>query len=195
MKIVFFDFDGTITSKDSLFIFLKYVFGKIFYWKMLFFLPTYLRYLVGHITNQEAKEILFSMFFYNISKVEFDDICEKFVNNNLKDVLKNDALEKIQSHIVNKDKVVIVSASISNYLTPLAKQLNVELISTELEFKEGIFTGRFSTKNCYGPEKVNRILERYNLTKYDEILAYGDSKGDREMLEIATKKFYKVFKK
>lgn len=55
-------------------------------------------------------------------------------------------------------------------------------------------SGYFATPNCYGAQKAIRIKARYDLAKYDEIYAYGDSKGDREMLALATHAFYKNFK-
>ena len=55
-------------------------------------------------------------------------------------------------------------------------------------------TGFLASKNCYGPEKVLRIKKQINLTDYDNIIAYGDSQGDREMFELAEKCFYKPFR-
>ena len=60
--------------------------------------------------------------------------------------------------------------------------------------QDNIITGNFITKNCYGQEKVNRIKESYDLSKYDLIYAYGDSRGDKEMLELANNSFYKPFR-
>ena len=61
------------------------------------------------------------------------------------------------------------------------------------EIKNGKLTGKFSTKNCFGIEKVNRIKEKYNLSEYNVIYAYGNSSGDKEMLSIANEKYYKRF--
>ena len=54
-------------------------------------------------------------------------------------------------------------------------------------------SGEFATPNCYGEQKAVRIRARYDLSNYAEIYAYGDSKGDRAMLELATYAFYKPF--
>ncbi|MDL0079793.1 HAD family hydrolase [Helicobacter zhangjianzhongii] len=54
-------------------------------------------------------------------------------------------------------------------------------------------SGEFATPNCYGEQKAVRIRARYDLSNYAEIYAYGDSKGDRAMLELATHAFYKPF--
>jgi phosphoserine phosphatase len=43
----------------------------------------------------------------------------------------------------------------------------------------------FISKNCYGQEKVNRLLEVEPDRKNYYLYAYGDSRGDREMLAFA----------
>lgn len=50
------------------------------------------------------------------------------------------------------------------------------------------------TKSCYGIEKEHRIKEAYMLTSYEHVYAYGDSRGDREMLSLADTKEYKPFR-
>ena len=92
----------------------------------------------------------------------------------------------------SNSKIVIVSASISNYLKPWCDEMGFHLICTELEVKDGKLTGKFSTLNCNGTEKV-RIKEKYDLSIYDEIHMFGNSKGDFPMLELGTHKYYKFF--
>ena len=81
-------------------------------------------------------------------------------------------------------KIVVVSASINNYLKPWCDKLGFELISTELETVDGKLTGKFSTPNCNGFEKVIRINKKYNLSNYEEIHVFGNSKGDLPMLNL-----------
>ncbi len=49
----------------------------------------------------------------------------------------------------------------------------------------GRLTGRFSSRNCYGQEKVNRLLRVEPHRETYRLIAYGDSRGDREMLAFA----------
>jgi phosphatidylglycerophosphatase C len=67
----------------------------------------------------------------------------------------------------------------------------VDLIATKLEMKDGRITGRFLTRNCSGKEKVRRIEERYDVKSFNYIYAYGDSSGDRAMLDLANERYYK----
>ena len=62
-----------------------------------------------------------------------------------------------------------------------------------LEIKDKTITGKTFKKNCHDPEKVKRIRELYNLSDYKYIYAYGNSRGDHEMLDIADERHYKPF--
>ena len=103
-------------------------------------------------------------------------------------------MQKISWHKKDGDTIVIVSASPKYWLKPWCTKNSLALLATKLEIKNGVITGKISGKNCHGYEKARRILEAYDLEKFDYIYAYGDSVGDREMLGLANYKFYKFFK-
>jgi phosphoserine phosphatase len=68
------------------------------------------------------------------------------------------------------------------------------VIATEPEIKNGVLTGRFSTPNCYGQEKKRRFLEKYPDRDRYILYVYGDSNGDKELLEMADKPFFRCFR-
>ena len=90
-------------------------------------------------------------------------------------------------------KVVVVSASIESWLKPWCEKHNLDIIATKIEIKDGTVTGKFLTKNCHAKEKYDRVKEAYNIGDYAYIYAYGDTCGDRELLELADESFYKPF--
>lgn len=192
-NIAFFDFDGTMSRGDSLFVFLKFLVGKSrFYWGMISNLHSLLGYSLGLLSNTKAKQKVVAYFLKGMSEKELAQKCQDFVPI-LESIIKQSALQRMQWHLDRGDRVAIVSATFSCYLKPLTQRLGVDCLATELEIKEGVLTGKFATPNCYGEEKVRRICEKYNLEQYQEIYAYGDSRGDREILEIATQRFYRYF--
>ena len=87
-----------------------------------------------------------------------------------------------------------MSASPENWLNIWCNQIGASLISSKLETKNGKLTGKFDGNNCRGEEKVRRIRLQYDLSNYDEVYAYGDTKGDKPMLELATFAFYQPFR-
>lgn len=192
--IVFFDFDGTITNQDSLIEFLLFAINRTsFVIGIFFLLPTLLLYKLKLVPNYVAKEKIFIQFFKDKDEKKFKKLAYDYSTTQIDNILRNKAIEKLNWHKTQGHKIVIVSASIDCWLRPWCEKNDFELIATKLEFKNEKVTGKFFTKNCYGIEKVNRIKEIYNLSAYDCIYAYGDSKGDKEMFSIADKTFYKPF--
>jgi HAD superfamily phosphoserine phosphatase-like hydrolase len=190
MRLILFDFDGTLTTKDSLNEFLKFSVGKRKYFLKLFlFMPLFILYKLKLIKNNKAKEMLFSFFFKNIEEDVFKEIAKEYSLTQIDKILDYDIYNEMIKYKENEDKVIIVSASIECWLKPWCQNNNIELISTKLEFINNKFTGKFKTKNCYGMEKVNRIKEYLNINEYEEIIVYGDSAGDYEMFNISNKHF------
>ena len=105
--------------------------------------------------------------------------------------LRQSALDRIEWHKSQGDDVVVVSASLDVYLGPWCDRQGVDYICTTLEERDGRLTGNYFQGDCSGPEKVRRILQRYELARYAIVYAYGDSVEDREMLELAHKKYYR----
>ena len=190
-SLTLFDFDGTITKRDSLADFSKYYLGSFEYYKGLLILsPILLAYKLKIIPNHVAKEKLTSYFFKGLDSIYFQNIANTYSIEQIDKIIRPEALERIKWHQEKGHKTVVVSASMECWLSGWCKKNKLELIATKLESKNNRLTGKFSTKNCYGIEKVNRIKEKYNLEDYEVIYAYGDSKGDKEMLSIADNKFY-----
>ena len=195
MKIAFFDFDGTITAKDSLAEFLKFGTGRMSYYLGLLALsPMLVCYVLKLIPNDKAKARLISYFFRGSDASSFKELAKKYSVSEIDRIIRPKAIEKIQWHLNEGHKVVMVSASMESWLKAWCAEHNMELVSTRLEFNDNKVTGRFATKNCYGIEKVNRIREAYDLDEYEYIYAYGDSSGDKEMLALADESFYKPFR-
>ena len=194
MKIAFFDFDGTITKKDSTIKFIRYLVGDIkFFLGVFLLLPFIVLYKVKIIKNNAIKQIIITYFFKGKDIIEFQKKSEYFSLNEIDPIIRKKALDKIFWHKENGHTIVIVSASIDLWLKPWCEKNNIMLISTMLEIKDKTITGKTFKKNCHGPEKVKRIRELYDLSEYKYIYAYGNSRGDHEMLNIADESYYKPF--
>jgi len=193
--IAFFDFDGTITKQDTLILFIKYAVGSRNYYRGLFLLsPVLILYIFKILSNNYAKERLIAYFFRGWEVKHFQKIAKAFALEEIDKVVYKDALKRIQWHIQKGHQVVVVSASIECWIEPWCERSNLALIGTKLSSEKGILNGKFDGLNCFGNEKKNRVLNLYNLEEFLDIYAYGDSKGDKELLEIADKSYYKIFK-
>ncbi|MGJ0355679.1 HAD-IB family hydrolase [Aliarcobacter cryaerophilus] len=195
MPLALFDFDGTITTDDSLLKFIRFVVGdRRFLLGLVVLSPMLVLYKLKLIPNYKAKQYMLSWFFKGMRKVDFLKVANEYSLVHIDKILRPKAIEKINWHKNQGHKVVVVSASIECWLRPWCEKNNLELIATKLEIKDDIVTGKLLSKNCYGVEKVNRIKELYDLENFDYIYAYGDSSGDKQMLEISHEKFYKTFR-
>lgn len=193
--IALFDFDGTITDRDIFFDFILYrLKNGLGLKKIVLATPTLFLYLVRVYDNETAKQIIFSILFKNENETTFAFHALNYSNQILPHRIRKKAAQKIQDHLDKGERVIIVSANFDIILKYIAAVLKLEVICTRVDVLNGIITGRFSTPNCYGNEKVKRIKALIpNLDSYENIYAYGDSKGDKEMLKIATEKFYRHF--
>lgn len=194
-NLIVFDFDGTITKKDTLIDFLIYNFGVLlFITKTISVIHYLILFVLGIIPNYIAKEKLFSVFFKGMAFDHFNRICEAYSLEYIDRITRKDAINRILWHKNNGDILIVISASIDNWIRPWAiKNGFHEVISTIPEVKNGVLTGKFQSRNCYGEEKVNALLKRYPNRKDYYLVVYGDSKGDIELLTIADKSFYKCF--
>lgn len=193
--IAFFDFDGTITSKDSLLEFIKYAKGDMaFYTGFALHAPVLIAYKMQIISNHRAKEIMLKYFFGSMPVNEFEQLCERFNKERMPLLIREKAMKEIKKLQDHGADVVVVSASPENWLLQWCSQIGVECIATKMLVNENRITGRIDGKNCHGQEKVRRIRERFNLDNYSAVYCYGDTPGDRYMLSLASVRFYKPFR-
>ncbi|MBN2816006.1 MAG: haloacid dehalogenase-like hydrolase [Campylobacterales bacterium] len=186
MNLALFDFDGTLTTKDSLQEFIIFAVGKTTYYsKLILFSPIFVLYKLKLMHNSTAKELLFQLYFKGIQESEFKQIALEFSQQGINPILRDTTYHKLQEHKKHGDRVIVVSASMKCWLEPWTQKEGIELLSTELEFTKGIFNGKFKTLNCHGKEKLRRVKELLQLDDYEKIYTYGDSEGDREILDIA----------
>lgn len=193
-KLVLYDFDGTITTKDTLFEFCRFIAGDLFIVKIFVLLPVLLAQRLTLVSAQRAKEIFLAFFLKGLQQSEFDYQCQLFANKILPGLIRPQALKSIQDYKNTQSRIVIVSASPQNWILPWASKFGVEVIATRLVIENGKITGKIQGRNCNGKEKVIRIRELIDLTSYREIIAFGDTKGDLPMLALATHKFFKPFR-
>ncbi|MEY4352737.1 MAG: hypothetical protein RLZZ609_978 [Cyanobacteriota bacterium] len=108
--------------------------------------------------------------------------------------LRPEAMHRLRWHQEKGDRVLLCSASPRMLLQPLADFLRVELLATELQREEGRWLPQLAGPNCKGPEKVRRLQNHLGPLEGFVIEAYGDSQGDRELLQAAERPHYRSFR-
>jgi len=192
--LALFDFDGTLTRKDTLFEMALFDKGWIaFIWGMFILLPQFLLYYLGQINAQKLKEKYLQHFFKNRDLDNWNDTCEKFSEKVLPGLIRKNALDCLLKHKSENARILVVTASCENWVSPWCRKLGIECISSEMEVFNNRITGSLLGPNCNGIEKVNRIRQYLKIETYSPIFAYGDTKGDYEMLKLADHAFLKSF--
>ncbi len=194
MHLVLFDFDGTLTRKDTFIEFIRFCKGSFtLFVGMTILSPILILYKVGLIPNWRAKEIFFGFFFKGFSTQEFQKKGREFALSMVPSLIRASVPKCISDYKAEGRRMVIVTASAEEWIRDWASPFGIEIISTKWESVKDHLTGRISGKNCYGLEKAIRIQNEIDLSKYKTIIVYGDTSGDKEMLELGTTKFYKFF--
>lgn len=204
-KVYLFDFDGTLTCADTLLEFIRYACGRRrFFIGFALFSPLLVLMKLHLYPNYLAKQRLFAWYFKGMSIDNFDLVCRRFAHHNQR-LMRLKALDKLHEIFHNNETLCVVSASIDNWVRPFfdniskASRSDFRVIGTEVEVDtDGVLTGRFRTHNCYGAEKVRRVLEAMPQLKSNRddfwVVACGDSRGDKELLEFADEAHFKPFR-
>ena len=197
-KVYAFDFDGTVTTADSFLRLIRSAKGRRRMWQgLLLHAPWIVLSMLRLYDNGRAKERVFSWFFKGMTVDEFNDKCEEMHDEEHMLVIPC-AWELMATRLTEGHDVVIVSASMPDWILPYFRTLKEQfpdrftVIGTEKEVRDGVITGRFRTRNCYGAEKVRRLRERYPDRSGIWLAAYGDSRGDKELLAYADERHYKT---
>ncbi len=190
--IIATDFDGTLTSADTLLRFIRFACGDVrFLCGFTLYLPMIVLMKLRVCPNWKLKQKVFSHFFRGMRIEEFDRKCRDYAAKD-RHILRRGGIEMVEKAQANGDEVVIVSASIENWVQPFFP--DVRVIGTRIEVMDGRLTGRFSTANCYGAEKTKRLLEIFPDRNGYRLVVYGDSGGDKELLALADESHFKPWR-
>ena len=214
-RVYAFDFDGTLTTRDTFLAFIRHAKGNMsFLWGMMCYAPLLVLMKLGFYPNWKAKQRVFAHFFEGMSTDDFNQACWFFAYDK-RQLVRPKGIEAIRQAQAEGAQVLIVSASVENWVSrcieaALATTPNtqhpssntqhptptpIQFLCTKIEVENDHLTGRLLGKNCYGAEKVSRIKEALPPRDQYELIAFGDSRGDKEMLEYADERHYQPFRR
>jgi HAD superfamily hydrolase (TIGR01490 family) len=192
-KLYLFDFDGTLTCKDTMFLYLKFYNPMRYYVQLTKHFPLFVLLKLKLLEADKVKKSFIASILKGEKKEKIQQKSQEFFEQNYPKIFRQNALDFIENMDRENTNALIVSASLDIWVKPFAEYFNIPLLATEAEFSDGIFTGNFATKNCNGIEKVFRIRETIFGKKYDKIIAFGDSSGDKQMMKFANESHYQFF--
>lgn len=195
--VYIFDFDGTITTKDTFALFLKYYAGHA-RWALniIRLLPVFIGYVINIVSRDSVKAHVIKRFFRNEPESRVDERAARFANDVIPALIRPKALEALKMRLeMAPESLYICSASIGPYLRHWgAKHGITQIMATELDARHGTCTGEILGWNIWGPGKTKRIFAEFSGQNVHIKEAYGDSRGDLEMLNAAEVSFWHPFR-
>lgn len=196
MNLALFDFDGTITHQDAFTQFLFFATPKTRTLAGLIVTsPVIGLYKLGWLPARFTRPILAKAAFGHRSVEDVDALGARFASEYLPTVMRSEALQALEWHKQQGDKIVLVSASLSPYLDIWCQQQGIEVVCSRLLKKNGRYTGGYLDGDCSLDNKVRLVKKHLDsqqicLKQFDKIYAYGDTYEDIPMLDLADEKFF-----
>ena len=181
-----FDFDGTLTERDTLIPFLARLAGRR---RLAVALAAQAR---RYRKDSDAAKLDVLRRLTTGMNAEGFALAGRDYAVGLHHRLRPDMMARLRWHRSQRHKLVIVSASLGTYLRPFGRTLGMdEVMAVELDVDAahkltGEVTGGVNTR---GPEKARRLQAWLDTSlapgETPEIWAYGDTSGDDELLAMA----------
>ena len=191
MDLALFDFDGTITKKETMPEFMKIAVRPVrLAVGKLIFLPLVLGYKTGLISGNLIRAAICKYGFWRVQESELEAHGAAFAHTFLPSVVRSEAMERIAWHKSRGDRVVVVSGGLDLYLNHWTRAHGLDLLCSTLERNAGRFTGNYFGAQCVRGEKARRVLAAYSLSNFRKVFAYGDTPEDFELLALAHEPYY-----
>ena len=153
-KLYCFDFDGTLTHKDTMFLYLKFYDATKYRIQFVKHIPLFILLKLKLADAEKVKKSFIASILKGERKTEIEKKSELFFQEFYPELFLENALEFIKNIDRENTECYIVSASLDIWVAPFAKEFQMKLLSTRAEFKNDKFTGNFIGKNCNGAEAV-----------------------------------------
>lgn len=192
MNLALFDFDGTITTREMLPDFFRLAIPRrrLLAGQVLL-APLIVGYRLGWVPGTVVRAAIVRFGFTGLPAADYAAFAATFAAQALPGVLRPEVMQRIAWHRAQGDHVVVVSGGLDAYLTHWCREHGLDLVCSALEQRDGRLTGRYLGAQCVRAEKARRVESHYPRAQYGEVYAYGDTVEDRELLALATRKFYR----
>ena len=192
MNLALFDFDGTITTRELMPEFVRMATTKrrLMVGRVVL-APIFVGYKAGVVSGNAIRDRIADFAFRGLPQRDLQAAGEHFARDVIPPTVRPEAMERLPWHRDQGDTIAVVSGSFDLYLSHWCAQHGLELLCSSLEVRNGVMTGRFEGAQCVGAEKARRVRERYDLSRYRVVYAYGDTHEDRDLLALAHRRWYR----
>lgn len=191
--LALFDFDGTLTTRDTLPDFVR---ASVPRWRLrtggALLAPWVLGYRRGWVSGVAIRRAIARVGYTGLPADAVAEAGRAFARDALPRVLRPEAMAALDAHRHRGDRVVVVSGGFDVYLAPWCAAQGLELLCSRLEVADdGHLTGRYLGRQCVGDEKARRVRAHLHLADYARVHAWGDSVEDEALLALADHAVYR----
>jgi HAD superfamily phosphoserine phosphatase-like hydrolase len=189
-NIYIFDFDGTLTTRDTLLQLAFYFFKNGFFIKFLIFIIVFIGFKLKYYSNIDLKKKFVKLFFKNKKITHINSILESFLKTKVH--YNIEVYDAFKHAVKNKEFVLIVPANFDIVVNAWLKMLdvrNVEVMATKVEYVNSAYTGGIIGDVCRGKIKAEQLKKRININEYF-ITSYADEKSDQYIMSLADEKIW-----
>ena len=192
MDLALFDFDGTITTRETLPAFVR---GATPAWRVALatppLAPLILAYRRGWLSGTVVRAAIARAAFAGVPVAAYEAAGAAFARDVIPALLRPEAMARIEWHQRRGDAVAVVSGNFDAVLAPWTAAQGLELLCSSLACRGGRLTGGYTGAQCVGAEKARRIRARWHLPAFPRVHAYGDTAEDAAMLALADEAHYR----
>jgi phosphatidylglycerophosphatase C len=193
MTVALFDFDGTITTHETMPAFVR---GSVRAHRLLagyaLLFPLLAGYRLRIVSACLLRAWIVRLAYAGTPAAELERHGRAFAHDALDKVLRPEAMARIAWHRAQGHTVAIVSGGLDAYLRPWAERHGLDVICSSLEQRDGVLTGRYAGPQCVREHKVRAARDRLGIAPGRRVFAYGDTPEDHAMLAMATDPFYRA---
>ena len=129
-----------------------------------------------------------------ISYEEMDLLAKEFYEKRIKKCLNKQIIDELLFAKSLGCTIGIISGGYDIYIKYFAKEFDIPIvISSELNFFNGFFSGKLKNKDCMGEEKVKKLLMFFNTRRlhnlFTRVVGYSDSDSDLPFLSLCDEKY------
>lgn len=188
MKLALFDLDHTLLNTDS-----DHSWGEFLVNEGLVD-PVrhrqindqfYEDYKAGQLDPVAYNEFVFEFLTQN-SNERLKQLHETFMQKIIRPQMRPEGFKAIQQHQQLGHMLVGITATSDFITAPIFREFGItEIIATNAEIKNGLYTGKVAGLPCYQQGKLTRLDQWLAGRRVSESWAYSDSINDRFLLEYA----------
>ena len=190
MKTVFFDFDCTLTTKDTIRPFIHHITPPSHFHKIVLLYLALIVFRLKLANDDLFKKIILILFFKNKNTSEVENLVDSFIHEKLPELLNRKVLLRLTEHVQSGDKVYIASANFDFLIKRVGKLWGVaDVFATESELVNDRYTGNLIGASCKGEKKVKRLGKKFGKEKLQGAIAYLDQEDKILQNHIGTCNF------